>query len=185
MGLRMSHEDRLKQIKEELLRLQVELRELQTEDIAVKEERKQISDDDIVAMFKYLMEERQKTNSMLEDLTSKIKQMQQAEAEQLKSMNGNDAQAPRQQGEFRQISEIAISEIDSKIINFVQTNDMVSADDVKEFMGYRGTNAACTRLNRLHKAGLLERFQLGHKVYYRLDAGKATNTMIISPPQRV
>ena len=49
MGLRMSHEDRLKQIKEELLRLQVELRELQTEDIAVKEERKQISDDDIVA----------------------------------------------------------------------------------------------------------------------------------------
>ena len=39
-----------------------------------KVERKQISDDDIMAMFKYLMEERQKTNSMLEDLTSKIKQ---------------------------------------------------------------------------------------------------------------
>ena len=104
MGLRMSHEDRLKQIKEELLRLQVELRELQTEDTTVKEERKQISDDDIMAMFKYLMEERQKTNSMLEDLTSKIKQLQQVEAEQLKSMNNQDAQAQRQQGELRQIS---------------------------------------------------------------------------------
>ncbi len=184
MGLRMSHEDRLKQIREELLKLQVELRELQTEDTSGKDERKQISDDDIIAMFKYLMEERQKTNSMLEELTSKIKQLQQVEAEQLKSMNNQDAQAQRQQGELRQISEVALSEIDSKIINFVQTNDMVSADDVKEFMGYRGANAACTRLNRLHKAGLLERFQLGHKVYYRLDAGKATNTMIISPPQR-
>ena len=36
---------------------------------------------------------------------------------------------------------------------------------------------------KLREKGLLERFQLGHKVYYIYDAGKATNILIISPPQ--
>ena len=60
---------------------------------------------------------------------------------------------------------------------------MVCADEVKTLMGYKGRNAACTRLNKLYKDGLLDRYQLGHKVYYKYDAGKTTNTLIISPPQ--
>ena len=60
---------------------------------------------------------------------------------------------------------------------------MLCADDIKEKLHYKGRNAACTRLNRLHKAGLLERHQLGHKVYYKYDAGKATKLLILSPPK--
>jgi predicted transcriptional regulator of viral defense system len=80
---------------------------------------------------------------------------------------------------------VPLSDIDAKIINFVQVqhNGMVCADEVREFMGYKGNNAACARLNKLYKDGLLDRFQLGHKVYYKFDAGKTTNTLIISPPQ--
>jgi len=60
---------------------------------------------------------------------------------------------------------------------------MACAEDIKREMNYRGRNAASARLNRLHKQGLLDRYQLGHKVYYKYDAGKTTNTLIVSPPQ--
>ena len=83
----------------------------------------------------------------------------------------------------KDFEEIALSDTDRKIIEFVQTKGMACADDIKSTMGYRGRNAACTRLKRLCDEKLLQRFQLGHKVYYRFDAGKAANTLIISPPQ--
>ena len=50
-------------------------------------------------------------------------------------------------------------------------------------MSYKGRNAASARLNKLYRIGLLERFQLGHKVYYKFDAGKMASTLIVSPPQ--
>jgi hypothetical protein len=60
---------------------------------------------------------------------------------------------------------------------------MACAEDIKKHMSYKGKNAASARLNRLFKEGLLDRYQLGHKVYYKYDAGKTTKTLIVSPPQ--
>ena len=79
--------------------------------------------------------------------------------------------------------EVPLSLLDAKILDFVQTHTMICADDLMKAMNYRGRNAACARLNRLYREGLLERYQLGHKVFYKFDAGKTTNTLIISPPQ--
>jgi len=60
---------------------------------------------------------------------------------------------------------------------------MACADDVKAGMNYRGRNAASARLNKLYKMGLIDRLQLGHKVFYKFDAGKTTKILIVSPPQ--
>ena len=61
--------------------------------------------------------------------------------------------------------------------------DIACSEDIQKRMNYKGRNAASARLNKLYKQGLLERYQLGHKVYYKYNAGKATNPLIISPPQ--
>lgn len=68
-------------------------------------------------------------------------------------------------------------------MQIIQISGMSCADDIKKQMSYRGRNAASARLNRLYKIGLLERYQLGHKVYYKYDAGKTADTLIVSPPQ--
>jgi hypothetical protein len=73
-----------------------------------------------------------------------------------------------------------LSMLDARILQAIQVKDIACADDIKSAMGYSGRNAASARLNKLHKQGLLERYQLGHRVYYRY-AGKATETLIISP----
>ena len=75
-----------------------------------------------------------------------------------------------------------VSGLDAKILQIVQLRNMACADDVKQALGYRGRNAASARLNRLYQQGLLQRHQLGHKVYYKYDAG-ASGTLIVSPPQ--
>jgi hypothetical protein len=76
-----------------------------------------------------------------------------------------------------------ISGLDAQILQIVQRIELACADDIKKQMSYKGRNAASARLNRLYKIGLLERYQLGHKVYYKYDAGKTTNTLIVSPPR--
>jgi len=124
-------------------------------------------------LMKYLIEERTRTNRLLEGITKKIKSLE----EEISEMDlGAKEYAPGSR-------EVILSNTDARVVNFVQTRGMACAEEVRTFMGYRGNNAACARLNRLHKAGLLDRLQVGHKVYYRYDAGKATNTLIVAPPQ--
>ena len=78
--------------------------------------------------------------------------------------------------------EVPLSGVDAKMINFVQAKGMACADEVRAFMNYRGNNAACARLNRLHKAGLLTGSSWVTRFTNRYDAWKATNTLIVSPP---
>ncbi len=128
-------------------------------------------------LIKYLVEERGKTNRILEGITQRIKVLE----DEISAIEISSGQA---QDEYAAPNsrEVPLSGVDAKLINFVQTKGMACAEEVKAFMNYRGNNAACARLNRLHKVGLLDRLQLGHKVYYKYDAGKAINTLIVSPP---
>ncbi len=75
-----------------------------------------------------------------------------------------------------------VSGLDAKILQIVQLKNIACAEDVRQELGYRGRNGASARLNRLYQQGLLERYQLGHKVYYKYDA-KMAGTLIVSPPQ--
>ena len=153
-----------KEIEEELERLKKEISRLNNSDNAYP--------DDAQELIKYMVAERERTNKILASITEKIKEL----SERLDELDEEPAKLEKPK-------EVPLSDTDAKIIEFVQTKGMACADEVKEFMHYKGRNAACARLNRLHMLGLLDRYQLGHKVYYKYDAGKAINTLIVSPPQ--
>ncbi|MDE1824815.1 MAG: hypothetical protein KGH61_02235 [Candidatus Micrarchaeota archaeon] len=132
----------------------------------------------VAALMKYMLEERERTNRMLRGIGERLKKLEQ----ELNEMDSEEEkQLDFQAGGSR---EVPLSSLDAKILELAQSKGLICADDVKAQMSYKGRNAACARLNRLYRAGLLDRFQLGHKVYFKYDAGKTTNTaLIISPPQ--
>ncbi|MGB9732451.1 MAG: hypothetical protein ACP5P2_00070 [Candidatus Micrarchaeia archaeon] len=152
-----------KEIEEELERLKKEVSKLSSGEKYPE---------DAGELIKYMIAERERTNRILASITEKIKEL----TERLNEIEEVPASEEK-------LKEIPLSETDARIIEFVQTKGMACADDVKNFMNYKGRNAACARLNKLYMMGLLVRYQLGHKVYYKFDAGKATNTLIVSPPQ--
>lgn len=163
-----------KQMEREMEALKEQIRELQLKETTSMPA---INATDIGSAIRIFTEEREKTNRTLNMIIEKVKELDEA----VKSMTVNE-QAEEYPASSR---EIGLSSVDAKIINFVQTSTdgMACADAVRKYMKYRGNNAACARLNKLYKMELLERHQLGHKVYYKFDAGKATNTLIVSPPQ--
>lgn len=130
-------------------------------------------------LIKYLIEERERTNRVLSGLTERLKELEQR-LSGYEVVETGEVQAPAMQ---MGLMELPVSNLDANILDLVKSKGMVCADDVKNFMNYRGRNAACNRLNRLCTLGFLTKSQLGHRVYYRIDAGKATKALIISPPQ--
>ncbi|MGC8629112.1 MAG: hypothetical protein ACP5T4_02780 [Candidatus Micrarchaeia archaeon] len=134
----------------------------------------QVHEDSLAALINYLVEERERTNKELQTVTEHVRKLEEILEEE-----------PEEESEQTAIQgkpeEVPLSEVDAKVIEFIQTKGMASAAELQEFMHYKGKNAASARLNLLYKRGLLDRFQLGHKVYYRY-AGKA-NQILITPPQ--
>ncbi|MDE1824036.1 MAG: hypothetical protein KGI00_02220 [Candidatus Micrarchaeota archaeon] len=169
----MASEDK-NQLEEEIVRLKMEVKELTAKRDAEDAEQY------ITGLIKTIIEEREKTNRMLTGIMDKVRVLEH-KINSVKEIPQEYAAQRAYNSEGRE--EMPLSGIDVKIIGFVQTKDLVCADDVKSFMNYKGKNAACARLNMLCKYGFLNRYQMGHKVYYRFDAGKATKKLIISPPQ--
>jgi Zn-dependent metalloprotease len=135
------------------------------------------------ALLKYMIDENKKTTLVLRQMLDKINSL---EAELNEPLTEDEViEEKRPEAAEKGMKQLAVSSIDAKIIQFIQLSEhsMACAEDIRKGMGYKGKNAACARLNKLYKMGLIERFQLGHKVYYKYDAGKATNLLIISPPQ--
>jgi hypothetical protein len=124
-------------------------------------------------VLKYFLADKQNTAQMFNALIEQVKTLRETV---------NETAYEGQDDYKEQTPEVVLSSIDTKIINFIQTQPqgMACADDVRKYMNYKKNNAACARLRNLEKAGLLARYQMGHKVYY---AGKATMQLIVSPPQ--
>jgi hypothetical protein len=164
-------------------------KEMEKEIEALKKDIKEVQQKDTSEMppstasmenvIKYLVDEREKTNQILGSITERIRGLEGAIANMTASEQGRAEEA------LASSKEIPLSDVEARIVEFVQTSNkgLACADDVRKFMNYRGKNAACARLNKLYKIGVLERHQLGHKVYYKYDAGNATKTLIVSPPQ--
>ncbi len=160
--------------REQIVRELEELKgEVQSLKPPPKEE--QNTEESVTTLMRYMIEERERTNRRLNEINEKILGLRSA----VESLYAPKEQSSQSDAES---AEVLLSDIDSSVLNFLHSRGMICADDLKEFMQYRGRNGACARLNQLYKRGLLERHQLGHKVYYRY-AGKATKTLIISPPQ--
>ena len=159
-----------KQVEKEIEELRKELKV-----VSEKSHEEIPADAGLPTLIKYLVEERGKTNRILENVTQKLKQLED-------EISALEISGQQEDYAVQSSREVPLSGVDAKLINFVQTKGMACAEEVRAYMNYKGNNAACARLNNLHRLGLLDRLQLGHKVYYKYDAGKAINTLIVSPP---
>ena len=65
-------------------------------------------------------------------------------------------------------SEMALPEVDAQIKELIRAAGKMCAEDVQMKFGYRGKNAASARLNRLYSLGVLNKQQVGRKVWYFL-----------------
>jgi hypothetical protein len=128
----------------------------------------------LLSIVRYLSDENRKTTLLLQSMADTMAKM-----ESDLSADYEEGKSPMQEAS----KELPVSGLDARILQYIQVANMACADDLKKNMNYKGRNAASARLNRLYKQGLLERYQLGHKVYYKYDAGKAAKTLIVSPPQ--
>lgn len=169
-------------IKSELVSLRKELRRLKTREaefesaVNGKENDEKMSSN-LLQLFKIMMDENKKTTILIQHISEKLSHFEEEVA------NVGYEEVPQAQ-EGPSTKEIPISDLDKKIIQFIQLKELACAEDVRKHMGYKGKNAASSRLNRLYKQGLIERHQLGHKVFYKYNAGKTTNNiLIVSPPQ--
>jgi len=62
--------------------------------------------------------------------------------------------------------EVLLPSVDEDIFAFVKEKRYASAEEVRRKFGYRGKNAASSRLNRMFEMGLLEKRQVGRVVLY-------------------
>ncbi len=182
-----------KEIENEIVRLKKQLSDLSAKsteisnmtDSASAQSGKDTSQQ-MFLLLKYMIEENKKTTILLRHISDSINRLEDSldESYYEEESAGPIVQARMQKGP-QYVKEIVLSDTDAKILQYIQMshNSMACADEIKAKMSYKGRNAASARLNRLYRLGIIDRYQLGHKVYYKFDAGKATKTLIVSPPQ--
>jgi predicted HTH transcriptional regulator len=118
---------------------------------------KRSKDPTLVAVLLYkLVEERKETNSILKNLYDKVdvilEKMDDASLTPTK---------PLEEG-FQEV----LPEQDQMILHLVQQKGQVTADEIRQELGYKGQNAASQRLNKLFRNGLLTKIQAGRKVIF-------------------
>ncbi len=110
--------------------------------------------------------ERESANLMLRKILERLDAMERKIAALEAGSHAQPAAAAQNSG-----GEVMIPEVDREIVNFAQSMGHVCADDIRSKFGYRGRNAASARLNRLCELNLLEKQQVGRKVYFKPKGG--------------
>lgn len=98
-----------------------------------------------------LLEERENTNRLLKNLLQKL--------ETLEAMM-ETGPAPKE------AQATLLPQIDEEILSFVKEQEKVTSEEVRAKFRYKGKNAASARLNRLCKMNLLQKRQVGKKVFF-------------------
>jgi hypothetical protein len=98
-------------------------------------------------MYK-LLEERENTNRILKNILSK-----------LEKLDNTPLNLPQNQPPL-------LPAIDEQIMEFVRAKGKVIAEDVRKEFKYKGKNAASARLNKLYELGLIEKKQVGKKMFF-------------------
>ena len=111
-------------------------------------------------LFK-LAEEREKTNKLLEQIFDKYDEIM------LKLKTERISENPLTPTPQPHIPSTRIlPEQDQMIVHLITTRGQISADEVRAELGYKKSNAASQRLNKLFKDGHLRKVQSGRKVLY-------------------
>ena len=96
-----------------------------------------------------LLEERENTNRILKTLLKRIEELE---------LKVNKEPETKE--------EIMLPAKDEKILNLVKVNGKMTAETVQKELGYKGKNAASSRLNKLFSLGLVVKKQVGRIVYF-------------------
>ncbi len=172
----------LMQIKSALEKLAAENMQHQQ---TIKEKAKaEDTSSNLLLLLKYLMDENKKNTMLMQNISDAINAIAE-ELEEARRPEPENNEKKKKAAQKREVisREIPLSDRDAKIVEYIQRKGMACADDIKSEMQYKGRNAASARLNSLYKMGLLQRYQLGHKVYYKYNADRLADTMLILPPQ--
>ncbi|MFH0906384.1 MAG: hypothetical protein V1824_03535 [archaeon] len=114
------------------------------------------------ALIFKLMEERSKTNTILEEINRKYDDLQfLLKNKNLENINSIDNLNNSNQNKYE-----IFSETDDKIINYIKENGKADAQQITEKLNYKATNGASQRLNNLVKLNYLKKIQAGRKVYF-------------------
>ena len=110
------------------------------------------------AMLHKLTEERQSTNLLFKNLLEKIESLE----AKITLLESRISTPPRVEPQSTNLSQT-----DEKIIDFVKTRGKASAVEVQKQFGYKGRNAASSRLNSLFKQKMLEKTYAGKTVFFK------------------
>ncbi|MCD6229609.1 MAG: hypothetical protein J7K00_02290 [Candidatus Diapherotrites archaeon] len=125
-----------------------------------------------------LAEERASTNLILKELNAKIDQLMLLEErihELEAQINTVTQNSKTNTSEYSKKAEEArdntllvelLPEQDKAILAIARKKGRVEAKEVQMALGYKGTNAACARLNKLSAQFLLTKERFGKKVFY-------------------
>ena len=112
----------------------------------------------LAALMFRIVQERERTNRLLEGINEKYDTIMLS----LKTTPQTPVSTQTEAGNKFEV----LPEPDQAILKMVEERGGCSATDIKTMMNYRGLNAACQRLNRLYREGLLKKVQSGRKVVY-------------------
>jgi len=108
-------------------------------------------------LFK-LLEERQKSTKLVEDINRKYDEIMFKLKTQSQGMQAQDDMAKR---EFN-----ILPEQDQMILSFIQQRGKVEASEIQRLVNYKGQSGAAQRLNKLVREGLLKKLRAGRKVFF-------------------
>jgi hypothetical protein len=107
-----------------------------------------------------LMEERENTNRLLKNILQKL--------DSIETRLASDLRTPDEHRTPLSPSFVddLLPEIDEQIVGFVRQSGKATAEEVRAKFNYKGKNAASSRLNRLCGMGVLQKKQVGRKMYF-------------------
>jgi predicted HTH transcriptional regulator len=105
----------------------------------------------LAEMVYRLLEERENTNRLLKTVITKLEALE-------KRGVALEGASPMEQP--------MLPEVDEQIVAFINEEGKATAEDVRAKFNYKGKNAASARLNRLFEMGLLQKQQVGKKVFF-------------------
>ena len=128
------------------------------------------------SLFHVAATERENTNRILKTLLARLDSME----ARLRSLESSAREGAKFEG-ARGAPEgpkppVVLPDVDFEIFSFIKEKGRAYANEVRRKFNYRGPNAACARLNRLFEIGMLEKKQIGRRVYYfakEVDVEKA------------
>ena len=111
--------------------------------------------------------EKENTNRILKNINAKLDTLEDKVKQLEKKTTKLTTVSVKEQPAKTGLPELQLlADVDRKIIDFIKASGPTAAESIQKEFGYKGRNAACARLSRLHQLGLLQKQRAGKTIYY-------------------